>query len=253
MRGSKKPEAGPEAFDTFTSAMELQGKQYIVTGGSSGIGRAIAESLIAEGAAVLITGRDAGKLEEVAASIGAVPLKADVASSKDVADTYRVFDERFGRLDGLVNNAGIGMRKELDQLTPEDIKRIHDVNVTGAAMMASHASIRFKEQKGGDIVNIGSTAGMKGMPGGSVYVSSKFALRGMSYCWQHELRPYNVRVMLVQPSEVTTAFGQEGRLERDEEPGKLRPEEIAHAVLSNLRMEGRGFIPELEVVATNPW
>lgn len=120
-------------------------------------------------------------------------------------------------------------------------------------MMASHAVPWFKEQDGGDIVNIGSTAGMKGMPGGSVYVSSKFALRGMSYCWQHELRPHNVRVMLVQPSEVTTAFGQEGRKEREEEPKKLRPEEIAHAVINNIKMDGRGFIPELEVIATNPW
>ena len=233
--------------------MDLQGKHYIVTGGSSGIGKAIAEKLLEEGAAVLITGRDGQKVEDVAASIGAVPLKADVASPEDVAETYRVFDERFGRLDGLINNAGVGARKELDQLTAEDIRKIHDVNVTGAAMMASHAASRFKEQKGGDIVNIGSTAGMNGIHGGSAYVSSKFALRGMNYCWQHELRPYNVRVMLVQPSEVTTAFGQEERKEREEDPQKLRPEEIAHAVKSNLKMEGRGFVPELEVIATNPW
>ncbi|MFB6258060.1 MAG: SDR family oxidoreductase [Flavobacteriales bacterium] len=233
--------------------MELEGKQYIVTGGSSGIGKAIAKGLSDEGASVLITGRDEKKVEEVAQGIGAVPLQADVASSDDVERTYRAFRERFGRLDGLINNAGVGMRKALEELTPEDIRRIHDVNVTGAAMMAAHAVPFFKEQNGGDIVNIGSTAGMKGMPGGSVYVSSKFALRGMSYCWQHELRPHNVRVMLVQPSEVPTAFDQEGRKERPEEAKKLRPEEIAHAVLSNLRMEGRGFIPELEVIATNPW
>ncbi len=233
--------------------MELQGKNYIVTGGSSGIGRAIAEALIAEGASVLITGRDEKKVHEVAQRIGAVPLQADVASQDDVERTYQQFRERFDRLDGLINNAGIGMRKELEGLTPEDIRRIHDVNVTGAAMMASKAVPWFKAQGSGDIVNIGSTAGMKGMPGGSVYVSSKFALRGMSYCWQHELRPHSVRVMLVQPSEVTTAFNQEGRKERAYEEKKLRPEEIAHAVLSNLQMDGRGFIPELEVIATNPW
>lgn len=233
--------------------MTLQGKRYIVTGGSSGIGKRIAERLIEEGASVLITGRDEEKLQKVAESIGAYGMRADVADPKDVRRTFEQFQEHFDGLDGLVNNAGIGMRKELETLTPEDIRKVHDVNVTGAAMMASHAVPWFKEGNGGDIVNIGSTAGMKGMPGGSVYVSSKFALRGMSYCWQHELRPHNVRVMLVQPSEVTTAFGQEGREEREEEPKKLRPEEIAHAVVSNLQMDGRGFIPELEVIATNPW
>jgi 3-oxoacyl-[acyl-carrier protein] reductase len=233
--------------------MTLENKNYIVTGGSSGIGKAIAQKLIEEGASVLITGRDGKKLGSVAEELGALSVQADVASSEDIERTYRQAAEHFERLDGLINNAGIGMRKELEGLTPEDIRRIHDVNVTGAAMMASHAVPWFRSQNGGDIVNIGSTAGMKGMPGGSVYVSSKFALRGMSYCWQHELRPHNVRVMLVQPSEVTTAFGQEGRQERAEEPKKLRPEEIAHAVISNLKMDGRGFIPELEVIATNPW
>lgn len=233
--------------------MTLENKNYIVTGGSSGIGKAIAQKLIEEGASVLITGRDGEKLATVAEELGAVGVQADVASSEDIERTYRQAAEHFDRLDGLINNAGVGMRKELQELTPEDIRRIHDVNVTGAAMMASHAVPWFRSQNGGDIVNIGSTAGMKGMPGGSVYVSSKFALRGMSYCWQHELRPHNVRVMLVQPSEVTTAFGREGRQEREEEPKKLRPEEIAHAVISNLKMDGRGFIPELEVIATNPW
>ncbi len=233
--------------------MELQGKHYIVTGGSSGIGRAIAEKLIGEGASVLITGRDEEKAETVAQEIGARAIAADVASQEDVERTFRVFGEAYERLDGLINNAGIGMRKELEELTPEDIRKIHDVNVTGAAMMAAKAVPWFKAQDGGDIVNIGSTAGMKGMPGGSVYVSSKFALRGMTYCWQHELRPHNVRVMLVQPSEVTTAFNQEGRKERAYEAKKLRPEEIAHAVVQNIKMDGRGFIPELEVIATNPW
>ncbi len=233
--------------------MELRGKNYIVTGGSSGIGKATAEVLIAEGANVLITGRDDKKLQEVAREMGALPVVADVASHDDVERTFRTFTEHYQQLDGLINNAGVGMRKELEELTPEDFRKVHDVNVTGAAMMAAKAVPFFKEQGRGDIVNIGSTAGTKGMPGGSVYSSSKFALRGMSYCWQHELRPHNVRVMIVNPSEVKTAFGQEDRKEREEDPKKLRSEEIAHAILSNLKMDGRGFIPELQVIATNPW
>ncbi|NND95632.1 MAG: SDR family NAD(P)-dependent oxidoreductase, partial [Flavobacteriales bacterium] len=81
---------------------------------------------------------------------------------------------------------------------------------------------------------------------------SKFALRGMTMCWQHELRPFNIRVMLINPSEVTTAFNQEDRVEREDEKGKLTAAEIAHTIRYALEMDARGFIPELSVWATNP-
>ncbi len=119
--------------------------------------------------------------------------------------------------------------------------------------MASEAAKLFKKQKSGNIINISSTAGTKGFANGTVYASSKFALRGMTQCWQAELRKYNVRVILVNPSEVTTAFGDGERRERPEVKNKLRSIEIAHTIVSSLEMDDRGFIPEVTVWATNPF
>ncbi|MDX5426674.1 MAG: SDR family NAD(P)-dependent oxidoreductase, partial [Bacteroidota bacterium] len=120
-------------------------------------------------------------------------------------------------------------------------------------LAAQKAARIFKEQKRGNIINIASSAGVKGFSHGTVYAASKFALRGMTECWRAELRPYNVRVILVNPSEVTTAFNQPGRKEREEVPNKLRPAEIAHSIVSALEMDDRGFITELSVWATNPF
>ena len=102
-------------------------------------------------------------------------------------------------------------------------------------------------------VNIGSTASLKGYKGGSIYASSKFAVRALTQCWQAELRPFNIKVTQVNPSEVTTAFANKERIERSEIHNKLTSKEIAHAIVSSLEMDDRGFINELNVWATNPF
>ena len=111
----------------------------------------------------------------------------------------------------------------------------------------------MKLQEHATIINIGSTASLKGYKNGSVYASSKFAVRCLTQCWQAELRPYNIRVCQINPSEVTTAFGNLERLERDEVDNKLTPREISHSIISVLEMNNRGFINELNVWATNPF
>jgi 3-oxoacyl-[acyl-carrier protein] reductase len=125
-------------------------------------------------------------------------------------------------------------------------------NVTGAMLMAREASKYFVTRKKGNIVNIGSTASHRGAPNGTAYYATKFALRGMTECWRQELRKYNIRVMLVNPSEVVTNFGAAAGFEQKDNPSKLRPADIAHAVLAVLEMEDRGFTTELTVFATNP-
>ncbi len=233
--------------------MELHNKKFLITGGSKGIGKATAEILVEEGAEVAITARNKEKLEKTAKEIKAFPITADVSKEKDVENTFDQYFEKFDELDGLINNAGVGTRAEVDELDREAFEKIFSTNVFGAAMMGKHAAKYFKKQNKGNIVNIGSTAGLKGYPGGSIYVGSKFALRGMTKCWQKELRPYNVRVFQVNPSEVQTHFGGREEFDKNElNPSKLRAHEIAHTIKSLLTLENRGFIPELEVWATNP-
>lgn len=179
---------------------------------------------------------------------------ADVARPEDVKHTYSQATDILGGLDVLINNAGIGGSfSPLSEVTADDFMLVYGVNVLGVAMMSQLAAEIFKKQGHGTIINIGSTAGTKGFERGTVYASSKFALRGMTQCWQAELRKHNIRVMLVNPSEVTTAFGNKDREERDEQSNKLRSEEIAHAIKSALLMDERGFVPELAIWATNPW
>jgi 3-oxoacyl-[acyl-carrier protein] reductase len=234
--------------------MNIKDSTFLVTGGSAGIGKATAKLLIEKGGKAAITGRDKSKLEKVAKEIGAFAIHADVAVETDVHKTYELFLKQFGKLDCLINNAGIGDSwNELTELDMKAFHRVYDVNVFGAALMAREAAKLFKVQKSGNIVNIASTAATKGFANGTVYASSKFALRGMTQCWQAELRKYNVRVILVNPSEVTTAFGDLDRVERDEVKNKLRPIEIAHTIVSALEMDDRGFIPEVTVWATNPF
>jgi 3-oxoacyl-[acyl-carrier protein] reductase len=232
--------------------MNLKNAVALVTGGSSGIGRATAKTLVGSGARVAITGRDKHKLEEAARELGAHPIHADVSVEADVERTYQELFQRFGDLDILVNNAGIGVFKNLVDMGRKEFDAVFATNVTGAMLMAREAARHFVKRKRGNIVNIASTAGLRGAPDGTAYYASKFALRGMTECWRAELRKFNIRVFLINPSEVITHFFAAASLPQKENETKLRPEDIAYMVKAVLEMEDRGFTPELSIFATNP-
>ena len=234
--------------------MQIKNSTFLVTGGSLGIGKATAKLLIENGGKVAITGRNKSRLEKAAKEIGAFPIQADAGKPDDIKRTFDEFINEFKKLDCLINNAGIGGKwNQVFDLELEDFMNVYSVNVFGAALMAKYAANLFKKQKSGNIINIASTAAKKGYANGTVYSSSKFALRGMTQCWQAELRKYNVRVILINPSEVITAFGNNDGKEKNEVSNKLRGFEIAHTILSTLEMDDRGFIPEVTVWATNPF
>ena len=232
--------------------MNLKNATVLITGGSGGIGRAIAASLIGAGARVAITGRHEDKLAEAAASLGAHPIRADVTSESDVMRTYEDVLSTFGHLDVLVNNAGFGTFKPLVDIDRDSFNAVFAINVTGAMLMAREAAKHFIRRNRGNIVNIGSTASLRGAARGTAYYGSKFALRGMTECWRAELRQYNVRVSLVNPSEVITDFAESAGFAQKDTPTKLHGEDIAHMVKAVLEMDDRGFAPELSVFATNP-
>ena len=232
--------------------MNLRNSAALVTGGSSGIGRAIAQTLALSGARVAITGRDKSRLAAIARELKVLPIAADVANELDVERTYREVLREFGELDILVNNAGVGVFRSLVEFDRSSFESVFATNVTGAMLMAREAAKHFIARRQGNIVNIASTAALRGAPEGTAYYASKFALRGMTECWRAELRRYNIRVFLINPSEVLTNFAATAGLPQKENATKLRGEEIAYMVRAVLEMDDRGFTPELSIFATNP-
>ena len=232
--------------------MNLTNAVALITGGSAGIGYSIAKTLAESGARVAITGRDKGRLDQAAKALGVTPIQADVAKEADVERTFREVLAKFGDLDILVNNAGIGTFKPLVEIEKATFDAIFATNVTGAMLMAREAAKIFIKRNRGNIINIASTASHRGAPNGTAYYASKFALRGMTECWRAELRKHNIRVMLVNPSEVLTNFAATAGFPQKANDSKLRGEEIAQAVKAILEMDDRGFTIELSVFATNP-
>ena len=233
--------------------MNVSGKVALVTGGSEGIGHAIAEALANEGSRVTITGRREDVVRDVAEELGLDWIAGDVGSEEDAVRTVSSVIEKHGRLDILVNNAGYGLFKPLVDMTLEEMEGVYRTNVFGPFLMTREAARQFIQQGSGELINISSTSGLKGSSGRTAYGSSKFALRGMTECWRDELRRHNVRVMLVNPSEVMTNFAEKAGVDREISDKKLRPQEIAAAIVGALKVDSRGFIPEFSVFATNPF
>ncbi len=233
--------------------MNLKDKIVLVTGGSQGIGLDTAVKLKSKGAVAIINARDKSRLDAAAQEHGLVTIQGDVSKETDVKQIYAFVLEQYGKLDALINNAGYGYFDFLEDIDVEKFEQLFATNVTGAMMMAREAAKIFKKQNFGNIVNISSTSGLKGGAGSTAYSATKFALKAMTECWRAELRKYNVRVVLINPSEVQTHFSDNsGREPRPFNPTKLLGSDIAHAICSALEMEDRGFITELTVFATNP-
>jgi 3-oxoacyl-[acyl-carrier protein] reductase len=234
--------------------MNLKQKNIIITGGSLGIGRETARELIQRGANVLITGRSEARLLTAKNYTGAKVVKFDISNYEKISyNADKCMDLLDGRVDVLINNAGVGVSKSIDKLSIEDFLKVFSVNVFGLALFSKEIIPHMIRESYGTIINIGSTASLKGYKNGSIYSSSKFAVRCLTQCWQAELRPHNIRVCQVNPSEVTTAFGSFERVEREEVSNKLTPREISHSIVSAIEMDDRGFINELNIWATNPF
>jgi 3-oxoacyl-[acyl-carrier protein] reductase len=228
----------------------MQSRRFLVTGGSQGIGAAIVEHARNAGHQVVFTGRNESRVRSVATETGAHGLVADVASADDNARTVKFCDEQMGDVDVLINNAGYAYRAEIGVVDMAAMRAMFDVNVFGLVDITNRVVPAMKERKEGDIINIASTSGMKGGAGGTPYGGSKWAVRGISQCWQAELRPHGIRVVCVCPSEVQTNFG--GRTGRNN-PNKLYAGDIAATIMAALNMERRALWPELAVFANNPW
>ena len=170
--------------------------------------------------------------------------------SEDNARTVDACQERMGGIDVLVNNAGYAYWAEIGALDLAAMRTMFETNVFGLVDITNRVVPIMKARGQGDIVNIASTSGMKGSAKGTAYAGSKWAVRGISQCWQAELRPFGIRVTCVCPSEVQTDFG--GRGGRNN-PNKLYAEDIGATIMATLTMPRRALWPELAVFANNPW
>lgn len=234
--------------------MKIEGAKVLVTGGSLGIGKETARQLVEKGATVVITGRSADRLEKAAQEIGALPLVFDISDLASIPQKAAACLQLLGgSIDVLVNNAGVGEFPLLGEITQQHLETVYHTNVFGLTLLTQELAKPMIEQSSGTIINIGSTASLKGFARGSVYAASKFAVRGITQSWQAELRKHNIRVALVNPSEVTTAFNNSQREERASQNNKLDASDIAHTILSVIEMDDKGFIPEVTVWATNPF
>jgi 3-oxoacyl-[acyl-carrier protein] reductase len=232
--------------------MEISKAKVLITGGSSGIGYETAKLLRSQGAEVVICGRNEETILKAAKEIDVHGFKADVANEADVQALFEFTLKTLGGLNVLINNAGIGYFAPLVSTSMDEFQSIWDVNVKGLVLCGQAAARHFVAENTGNIINISSSAGLKGFANGTAYVATKFAVTGITECWRAELRKNNVRVMQINPSEVVTHFGAKAGYEHKNQDSKLKPSEIAHVIHSMLSMNDVGFITDATVWATNP-
>ncbi|MGH7460169.1 MAG: SDR family oxidoreductase [Longimicrobiales bacterium] len=237
--------------------LDLRGKAAIVTGGTRGIGRAIAETLVAHGAQVAIAARNSADVERVARELshsakqeaGALGVAADVGRYEDCRNLISRTVARFGRLDILVNNAGIGGLKPVTELTPDHWRAVIDTNLNSLFYCSHEAIPHLRSAGGGWIINMGSLAGKNAFPGGAAYNASKFGLIGFSEALMQEVRHDKIRVSYIMPGSVATDFDG---LNPGSASWMIQTEDIAQIVLDLLSLPERTLVSRVEVRPSRP-
>jgi NAD(P)-dependent dehydrogenase (short-subunit alcohol dehydrogenase family) len=235
-----------------TQAQPLTEQVAIVTGATRGIGRAIAAELARLGATVVVSGRTPSEVERVARELGApsraLGIPADVQNLQNVERLVAQTIETFGRIDVLVNNAGIGVFGPVDRLQPEEWEAVVNTNLRGPFYVIRAVAPHMIRQRSGHIINISSLAGKNAFAGGSIYCASKFGLLGLSRCAAEDLRAHGIRVSVICPGSVLTEFSPHAGKDLAK---MLRPEDVAHAVAMLVTQQPQSFISEIDIRPTH--
>jgi 3-oxoacyl-[acyl-carrier protein] reductase len=236
--------------------MNLKNKTAIVTGGTRGIGRGIAEALLGEGLQVCISARHQDEIGQALKQLNSLGHGRAIGHVCDVRDydqvkaliAYTV--KELGGLDILINNAGIGIFESVEQTSPEDFRAILETNLFGVFYCCREAIPEMKQRGGGYIINISSLAGANPHPRMAAYNASKFGLNGFSEALMQEVRHDHIKVSYIMPGSVNTEFG--GDSPSDEKSWQLTPQDIARVVIDLLHHDDRSLPSRVEIRPSRP-
>ena len=235
----------------------LKDKVAVVTGAGKGIGKAVALALAEEGVHVGLIARTASDLEEVSGLVAARQVKvatalADVSDLAGVDKAIFELQKQLGPIDILINNAGVGVFGGFLELSPEQFETIIKVNLLGTYYVTRAVLPGMIERKTGDIINVSSTAGLRGSAMTSAYSASKFGVIGLTESLMQEVRKHNIRVTALTPSTVATDLAISLKL-TDGNPDKvMQPEDVAELIIAQLKLNPRVFIKDSGIWSTNP-
>jgi 3-oxoacyl-[acyl-carrier protein] reductase len=237
--------------------IDLKNKNALVTGAGKGIGKAIALALAKEGVNVILISRTQEEIDSVAAKVRSLRVKA-LAIAADVADINSVNNAvekalaEFGSIDILINNAGIAAFGKILEMEPKAWERIIQVNLMGTYYTTRAVLPNMIERQTGDIINISSTAGLKGNASTSAYSASKFAVLGLTESLMQEVRKHNIRVTALTPSTVATEMAKDLKLTDGNPENVMQAEDVAELIIAQLKLNRRVFIKESGIWSTNP-
>jgi 3-oxoacyl-[acyl-carrier protein] reductase len=233
----------------------LTDKVAVVTGGTKGIGLAIAEALLDQGAKVYVCARDRAEIEAVVERLNGVGeiygKVCDVRVEEQVVGLLDSCERRFGGVDILVNNAGIGIiGKTVEEISGDEFRQTLETNVFGVFYFCHHAIPMMKRRGGGYILNISSLAGQNPHPGMAAYNASKFGLNGFTEALMQEVRHDDIKVSYICPGSVNTEFG--GDTPSEEKAWQLQPADISQVVIDLLEMDPRALPSKVELRPSRP-
>jgi len=235
------------------SASELAGRVAIVTGGSRGLGAAIAETIGRAGARVVVADIEMTRASERAAAlnqldIDAVAMPLDVGDEEQVRHLIDAVSMRYGKLDALINNAGVGLFRAVGEMTDDEWRRLFDTNVTGVFNATRAALPHLRARGGGWIVNVSSLSATAPFANGAAYCATKAAVDAFTEALMQELRHDGIRVASVAPGSVDTTFGGG----RDKSSWALQPGDVAQVIVDLMSHAGRALPSRVEVRPSQP-